>query len=184
LLGLRDPWTGAKVVRAVHAREALFHGPFVTRAPDLLLELELDAGYSYNLMPSTESRAPFRKLEVREHLGRKGRSLAGSHRDRGLYVAAGPSVLPVGRLDPSIPAHIADASATLLARLGVAPPADASGRVLPILSVELPPAARASSVDVRTTSSTHAAASSHAEHDARAGERKVAERLRNLGYIE
>jgi predicted AlkP superfamily phosphohydrolase/phosphomutase len=185
LLALRDPWTGAPVVRAVHAREALFHGPFVERAPDLLLELELDAGYSYNLMPSSESRELFRKLEPHEHLGRKGRSLAGSHRDHGLYVAAGPSVLPVGRLDPSVPAHIADASATLLARLGVAPPIEASGRVLPILNIEPPAAPPTQRDDARTTRSTHAATSSHAaEHDDRAGERKVAERLRNLGYIE
>ena len=69
---------------------------------------------------------PWRKLAPEEHLGRKGRSLPGSHRPRGLYIAAGPSVRPVGE----IRARMADATATVLARLGVAPSHEMSGRVL------------------------------------------------------
>ena len=49
---LRDPWTGFPVVQAVHRREQLYDGPWVSRAPDLVLELHLDGGYSYNLQPS------------------------------------------------------------------------------------------------------------------------------------
>lgn len=190
LLALRDPWTGAPVVSAVHAREAIFSGPYLERAPDLLLELHLDphldanerSSYSYNLMPSAEARRGelFRKLAPSEHLGRKGRSLPGSHRSHGLFVAAGPHVLPVGRLDPAMPVHIADASALVLARLGSAPIAGAMGKVLPVLhGIELPrhDAARSSAPDAE-----HAA--TLAGGDGLAGDRRVAERLRNLGYIE
>ena len=40
LLAFRDPETGEPVVRAVHAREEIYEGPFVSEAPDLILGLE------------------------------------------------------------------------------------------------------------------------------------------------
>jgi predicted AlkP superfamily phosphohydrolase/phosphomutase len=170
LFALRDPHTGASVVRAVHAREELFSGPFVERAPDLILELELDAGYSYNLMPSATApdAAAFRILQPHEYLGRKGRSLPGSHRPYGFYLAAGPSVNVRGRIN----AKIADASATLLARMGVAPPTDGSGRVLPLFEA-----------NGRLLGVPH---SPHVTHESEAArdDVRVAARLRSLGYIE
>lgn len=133
MLALRDPWTNAPVVRALHRREALYEGRHVVRAPDVIVELELDdetraAGATYNVMPSADDAEArvMRKLAASELRGRKGRSLAGSHRDRGLYVAVGPGVRAMGELD----ARIADATATLLARMGLTAPEHASGRVL------------------------------------------------------
>jgi predicted AlkP superfamily phosphohydrolase/phosphomutase len=129
LFEIDDPWTSERVVRRVWRREDLFEGPFVARAPDLLLELELDGGYSYNLQPSSSAPpgiGPWRKLAPEEYLGRKGRSLPGSHRSHGLFVAHGPRIAATGEIQ----AHIADATATLLARMGVAIPSDAKGRVL------------------------------------------------------
>ncbi|AKF05060.1 alkaline phosphatase family protein [Sandaracinus amylolyticus] len=126
---LRDPWTGERVITNVWSREELYRGPFVFRAPDLLLELALDRGHSWNLLPSASAppgTGAFRKLAPSEHLGRKGRSLPGSHRARGLFVAAGPRVRAAGEID----ARIADATATLLARLDVRPGAELAGRVL------------------------------------------------------
>ena len=133
LARLVDPWSGAPLVRALHPREALYEGPLVERAPDVIVELELDreareAGATYNLMPSAdddEGRV-LRRLGPSELRGRKGRSLAGSHRDRGLFVACGPSIAAVGEID----ARIADATATLLARMGVRVPEAGAGRVL------------------------------------------------------
>lgn len=121
LLALVDPWTGAKVVRAVTPREGLFRGPHVTRAPDLLLELHLDGGYSYNLLPTggaPPGTGPWRKLDPSEYLGKKGRSLPGSHRPKGVWIARGPRVQAAGQIE----AHIMDASATLLSRMDVALP--------------------------------------------------------------
>jgi hypothetical protein len=185
LLAIRDPWTGAPVIKAVHAREEIFSGPYLERAPDLLLELHLEphagSAYSYNLMPSAEARPGelFRKLAPREHLGRKGRSLAGSHRSHGLFIGAGPSVLPVGRLDPAMPVHIADASAMVVARMGVPQVANALGKVLPVLHA-IEPRFDTPHSDARAD----APAAKLAAGDALGGERRVAERLRNLGYIE
>jgi predicted AlkP superfamily phosphohydrolase/phosphomutase len=132
LLGTRDPWSGEPVFADVTPREELFEGPHLQRAPDLLLDLQLDDGYSYNLMPSSrptrQSRftGPFRKLGDDEKLGKKGRSLPGSHRSHGFMTLAGPSVQPAGQID----AHIADLTATLLSRLGLSVPPSFRGRVL------------------------------------------------------
>jgi predicted AlkP superfamily phosphohydrolase/phosphomutase len=126
---LRDPWSGERVIARVHAREEVFHGPFVDRAPDFVLELALERGYSWNLLPSASAppgTGPFRRLGSEEYVGRKGCSLPGSHRPRGLFVAAGPRVRAIGEID----ARIADATATLLVRLGVRPSFDLAGRVL------------------------------------------------------
>ncbi|HJL02243.1 MAG TPA: alkaline phosphatase family protein [Polyangiaceae bacterium LLY-WYZ-15_(1-7)] len=171
LLALRHPWTGAPVVDTVWRREELFEGPFVERAPDLLLRLHLDGGYSINLMPSGTAppgTGPWRKLAPSEHLGRKGRSLPGSHRERGLFVAAGPRVAPVGEID----ARIADAAATWLARLDVAVPAEAAGRVLWEALRDAGGEARAlPEVEARRA------------HDA-GDEARVEARLRALGYVD
>jgi predicted AlkP superfamily phosphohydrolase/phosphomutase len=126
---LRDPWTNERIITRVYARDELYAGPFVSRAPDFLLELTLDRGYSWNLLPSggaPRGTGPFRRLSHEEHLGRKGRSMPGSHRPRGLYIAAGPRVHAAGEID----ARIADATATLLARMDVRPGAELGGRIL------------------------------------------------------
>lgn len=133
LRALRDPWSGEPVVEALWPREALYEGPFVHRAPDVIVELALDRsaraqGATYNLIPSTEARdrSVFRRMAPHEYRGRKGRSLAGSHRPRGLFIAAGPSVRACGEID----ARVVDVPATVLARMGVrCGPTDA-GRVL------------------------------------------------------
>ena len=168
LKALVDPWNGQPVVDTVWRREELYDGPHLDRAPDLLLRLHLREGYSYNVQPSGGPGPVFERLEASDHLGKKGRSLQGSHRERGLLVTDGPSVAPVGEID----AHIADAAATLLARMGVAVPPEASGRVLwealgetAGASDELP------EVDTRRAP--------------RAGdEREVEKRLRALGYVD
>ncbi len=137
LAALRDPWSGRPVVKAVHPREELFRGPQLHRAPDLLLELELDAadgadgaGYCYHLGRSADAPSrsgAWRRLEPGELVGRKGGALSGSHRPHGLLLAAGPRVKPAGRLE----AGIADATVLLLARMGIAPPPELCGRIPP-----------------------------------------------------
>lgn len=169
LLALRDPWTKRPVVDKVLPREALFRGPHLERAPDLLLELRLDRGYSYNLMPSTSSPGSeiFERLSEEAYLGKKGRSLPGSHRPRGLFIAAGPRVAARGQIEASI----ADASASVLVRMGVAPPAEAAGSV---------PANVLREASGELTALPERAAQSLPSGDARALER----RLRALGYID
>ncbi len=40
LLQVRDPWSNKPMVRRVHLREEIYRGPFLDRAPDLILEPE------------------------------------------------------------------------------------------------------------------------------------------------
>lgn len=177
LYALRDPHTGRAIVNRVYAREELFHGPLLSRAPDLLLELALPNGYSYNLMPSTHATSAFRRLDQSEYLGRKGRSLPGSHRDRGLFIAAGPRVLAAGEID----ANITDVAATLLARTNIDVRdllANMDGRPLThILSPSPSPSTSPASVPQPT-----AAAPIHTTTPSQRA--RVEERLRKLGYIE
>jgi predicted AlkP superfamily phosphohydrolase/phosphomutase len=167
LLGLRDPATGRALVAKVHTREELFEGPFAERAPDLLLELSLVRGYSLNLLPSTPGSAAFTsRLTPDQYLGKKGRSLPGSHRPRGLLIAAGPRVQGRGQID----VDIEDSSALVLARLGASPPPGARGRVPPGV---LTPAAAARALPdaARVRSATGNVAALEA-------------RLRALGYVD
>lgn len=170
LRALIDPWSKKPVIQAVHRREQLFSGPHIYRAPDLLLDICLDGGYSYNLMPSSSApvgTGAWRKLDTREYLDRKGRSLSGSHRPYGLFVAAGPRVPALGE----IKASILDASAITIARTGEKLPAHLEGQLQSF---------------VTTTSSSYKKAqppqntSSHTKHD----EARVENRLRALGYID
>lgn len=173
LLDLRDPWTARPVVKALWPREALYEGPHLDRAPDVVLELELDAGTTYNLMPSTDdpARRVFRRLGEDELRGRKGRSLPGSHRDRGTWILAGPTVPPVGELD----LRMADATATLVARLGLRPGPELVGRVLDEVrpALELAEHAVLPSLD-----------RAHSEPIAGDALARTEARLRALGYVE
>ncbi len=132
LLSLRDPFSGRPLIARVLPREELFVGPQLERAPDLLLDLRLDRGYSYNLMPTPHDAggAVVERLQPSEFLGKKGRSLPGSHRPRGLFVAAGPKVGQRGQIEASI----ADAAVSVLSRLEVAPPEASRGRIPHALS--------------------------------------------------
>lgn len=201
LLRLRDPWSQMPVVAAVHRREELFDGPWVERAPDLLLDLHLDCsgavagpGYSYNLMPSAGApvgTGAFRRLAPEEYGGRKGRSLPGSHRPRGLFLAVGPQVAAVGALGEELSPsraptpHIADASATVLARLGVQVPNEFSGRVLWEILAELR-GDRAQSLRGAVTAPppTIGEELHHSAERHRASEQHLERRLRALGYVD
>jgi predicted AlkP superfamily phosphohydrolase/phosphomutase len=172
LLSVRDPWSEKPVFADVIPREALFEGPYLDRAPDLLLELNLDEGYSYNLMPSSspkEANAAFRRLSPTEYLGKKGRSLPGSHRPRGFMALAGPSIQAAARID----ADIADLGATLLHRMGLSVPTSFSGRVLwEALSATSGTSTRPLPDTTQIRRRTHS------------NEGLVESRLRALGYIE
>lgn len=177
LCGLCDPWSGAPVVSRVVRREELFSGDFVARAPDLLLELHLDAGYSYNLMPSgsappaSQCSGPmgsFRRLSPEEYLGRKGRSLQGSHRDRGLFVAHGPRVRVAGQVE----AAMADVTATLLARMGVDAGVEIDGRSIDAI------------LRPRRGAASPLAAAAPMAKPGMGDQGRVARRLRMLGYID
>jgi predicted AlkP superfamily phosphohydrolase/phosphomutase len=128
LLAWCHPLTGERIVRAVHRRDALYAGPRVAEAPDLVLELETEGGYSYVCLPSDErATGSVRTLAPEEYVAGKGGGMNGSHRADGLWALAGPNVVQGRRAEASI----VDVAPTIMHLAGLAVPAWMDGRLLP-----------------------------------------------------
>jgi len=102
----------APVARA-WPRAELFEGPCVERAPDIILELALEDGYSHSCLRSRGGPA-FRRLRPDEYIGGKERGMNGAHRPEGVLFL---SEKPAARS-----AALQDIAPTVLAHLGVAAP--------------------------------------------------------------
>lgn len=169
LLALTDPLTGQRVLAEVHRPEALYHGPYTALAPDLIPEpVRQAADPAHNVMLDGalaggtllfDSSAPY----------------AGNHAPDGILIAWGagarPGVQHAG-------AHIMDLAPTLLAVLGVDIPAGMDGQVL--LDWFRPGAVPAPRYDTTLPDEAAPVAQAFANDD----ESLVADRLRDLGYLE
>lgn len=119
LIDLRDPATGARVVRAVHRREELFCGSQLAAAPDLVVEWD-DFRYmpSEQLDDSTDIFGP----RIREYMDWP---TSGSHRAEGFLLMHGKQVR-AGTLDS--PIALIDLAPTWIAMLGGTVPVTMQGR--------------------------------------------------------
>ena len=117
--------SGRPIVRRVWRREEIYRGPFVERAPDLLLELALMDGYSSSCLRSDGPGPALRRLRPAEYGAGRGRGMNGAHRRDGLFVLAGPGVRAAGELAT---ADIVDVLPTLLALVGMDVPLGLDGR--------------------------------------------------------
>lgn len=106
--------TWAPVARA-WPRAALFNGPEVERAPDIILELALENGYSHSCLRSTPGGDAFRRIRDDEALGGKERGMNGTHRDAG--------ILLLSEVTPATEAGLADIAPTVLSVLDAPGPA-------------------------------------------------------------
>jgi predicted AlkP superfamily phosphohydrolase/phosphomutase len=83
---------GGPVVARARPREEVYEGPFVERAPDVVVELALEAGYAHSLVP-TPWNAPgavsVHTLSGEELAGARGRGMNGTHRPDGVWIASG-----------------------------------------------------------------------------------------------
>jgi predicted AlkP superfamily phosphohydrolase/phosphomutase len=169
LAGWRDP-DGRPVVARVWRREELYQGPYVHRAPDLVLELALVGGYTPSCLRSDGPGPALRRLPPAEHGGGKGWGMNGSHRPDGVLVLAGPGVRP----GPLAGAGIVDVLPTLLALAGMPVPDGLDGRPLRTALQDEP---------VRIAGDPAPPPAAPVPFDA-AGNRDVAARLAGLGYLE
>jgi predicted AlkP superfamily phosphohydrolase/phosphomutase len=165
LEGLRDPETGARIVRCAHRREDIYEGPYVDRAPDIVLDLH--DGYNItNAFFADDYVTP--RDEVR-----------GCHHREGILIASGPDI-EHGKTLSSLPSLV-DVAPTALHYLGSAVPADCDGRVLNELfephSETVTRSIRLESVSKGPFSSTESEI--HEEE----AEAEIEERLRALGYL-
>lgn len=101
---------GAAVVARARRREEVYTGPFVERAPDVVVELALDAGYGLSLVPTPwheDGVGSVRTLDGDALAGGRGRGLNGTHRPQGMLLAVGPgreALADVARLSDLAPA--------------------------------------------------------------------------------
>jgi predicted AlkP superfamily phosphohydrolase/phosphomutase len=130
LLDWRDPLHGGAVVRRVWQRDELYSGPYVSFAPDLVMELAAPGGYSYVGLPSYgEPGGAIAAMRPTELGGGKLAGMSGSHRSDGLFVVTGDAV----RTGAVAGAQIADMAPSVLSLCGVTPPADWDGRTLDVV---------------------------------------------------
>jgi len=129
LMTWRDPLDGVPMLNRVYRREEIYRGPYVSLAPDLLLEFCLRDGYSVSCLRSTSPRGErsVRAINADERVGGKEAGMNGAHRREGALLAAGPRIAP-GAL-PSR-AWIGDVAPTTIALLNRTPPPWMEGRDL------------------------------------------------------
>lgn len=118
---------GQNPISDVWHRDDLFEGHHVHRSPELILELNLENGYTYTLLPSirVEKGTTWRTLESSEWQGGKGLGMNGSHRQYGVLLLTGNNIHPI-----QTDAEMADIAPTLLAALGEQIPSYMEGSVL------------------------------------------------------
>jgi len=173
LLSVRDPETGAQIVRAVHRASDQYRGPYVHLAPDLLIETT-DDYFVRNNLDHHEGRITYPAGRYR------GRSLAhtGRHTADGILVACGG---PFGQGENLTGAHIMDVAPTVLHLSGLPVPADMDGK--PLLGWLDPAYQQAHPVEwaaPRMSGSAERDESAYSQEEAVA----VEDRLRSLGYID
>ena len=161
LLGLRDP-EGKPLIARVQRREAVYHGPYVDQAPDLLVwpaderDVFTDGLLRGDRLFRTEIDHP-----------------RGWHRPAGILIAAGQGIRPGASCD-STPSLL-DMAPTVFALLGLTPPSEFEGRVLSELLVN-------DATDASAVVTLDAMPVAQGELST-ADEAALSERLRGLGYL-
>lgn len=141
-------------------REALYSGPHVERAPDIILELALEDGYSHSYLRSHGPES-FRRITPDEYVGGKERGMTGNHRPTGILMLSEPVV--------SGGASLLDVAPTVLAAMEVAgPPMEGT----PLLG------------EYEECGALAGVAATAPARYSDADESELARRLRNLGYFE
>jgi predicted AlkP superfamily phosphohydrolase/phosphomutase len=174
LLNLTDPSTGRRLIRAVHWREDLYHGPYVERAADLLIEWEDDEVVRDALCYRTEGDLVIVQAPKRSS---SGQQWIGSHRPQGIFIAWGPHIK---RGATVANACLYDIAPTILYLQNHLIPEDMDGRVLTDIFIE--EHVQRNPVKLGTPASTEPETNVPALDTE--DERIIEERLRGLGYIE
>lgn len=166
LAALRDPETGAPMVKKAHRREEVYHGAQLDNAPDVIIEW---TNYGYWGRGYYGSQQPL--FERQRQFDFSAQPLTGSHRPDGILILHGPharsGVQTTG-------ARLIDLAPTIFQLLGHTPPAEMDGRVLSEMLRGVEPAGGAPAES----------ASAPTPFDFTPEEAKlISEHLRALGYL-
>jgi len=176
LMALRDPTTGEKVATRVYRREELFKGPLISKAPDLIAHWS-DAGY-HSVQRFGKKEDSVFSNDLRFHL--TNLAFSGCHRLDGIFAVKGEGIQKGNEIKG---AKIIDLAPTILHCLGLPIPSDMDGVPLKQSFTESYLDHNPIRYEETSPSETHTEQVkghiySHEES------RKVAARLRSLGYIE
>lgn len=172
LLDLTDAATGRRVIREVHRREDLYHGPYLQKAADLFIE------WDYKVVQETlVYRVGEKTIVIEGPSGPDHYKWPGNHSPMGILVAYGPHIKQGASIAD---ASIYDVAPTILHLQDHPVPRDMDGKVLTDVFVEeqlrLKPVQYADlSTDVAQATESELDTSDYL---------KIEERLRGLGYLE
>jgi predicted AlkP superfamily phosphohydrolase/phosphomutase len=173
LLKITDSATGRSAIRAVHKREDLYHGEFLEKAPDLVLEWDYEV-FSQGLVYQDGEHS----IVVKPEKGnQRGNHWSGNHRPLGIFIACGKHIKQGATLTG---ANIYDIAPTLLYLQDVAISRDSDGKVLTEIFADERLTAQPLRWREEASLSTQPPAKPINEEEAR----QIEERLRGLGYIE
>ena len=175
IMELKDPETGDCVVKKVYRREEIYSGPYLSKAADLIVHWN-DSGYhSVQRFGSREDSVFDERLNF--HL--TNIRFTGNHRIDGIFAIKGKGVK---RNALTRDAKIIDIAPTVLYVMGLPVPMDMDGRVLE--EAFLPKYLRENPVQVEKGSEEREGTSAVLEVYSKEESEKIAERLKNLGYMD
>ena len=175
LFELRDPVTGKRVVKRVYRREEIYHGPFLSKAPDLVVHWSDDGYHSVQRFGKKEDSIFSKDL----HYHLTNIRYTGYHRLEGIFAIKGEGIRPDTEIKGS---KIIDIAPTVLYLLGLPVPEDMDGRVLK--DVFLPEYLQQNPIKSEKLPGEDEITGSTPEVYDKEESKKIAERLKNLGYID
>lgn len=178
-LAMHDARTGDRAVRAVPRREEVYNGPYLDRAPDLVVHWERDLPASALALGDTMvSDLPGIRVKLTDgvNVGTGPRGGSGMHGQYGILFAKGPHIRT--GVDIGV-AEIVDIAPTLLHLVGLPVPDYMDGRVVEEIFEE----EFLSENPVRTTEHVLESLDAPAPYSA-ADKEIIGDRLRGMGYIE
>jgi len=161
----RDPRTGRKLIGQVLRREEVYVGPYLDRAPDLILRPKEPSDIFFGL-------ADFGHRQTVSTVYR----YSGMHRDYGMLVMNGPGVRQGAEIEG---AAIQDIAPTVMHTMGVPVPDDMDGHVLADAFADGYLEAFPLKVAESLASGQAMGGTDYTEE----GEKEILERLRGLGYL-
>jgi predicted AlkP superfamily phosphohydrolase/phosphomutase len=165
----RDPRTGRQLIGEVVRREEVYSGPFLDRAPDLILRPREPSDIFFGL-------ADFGHRNTVDTVYR----YSGMHRDYGMLIMNGPGIRQGSEIDG---AAIHDIAPTVLHTMGVVVPADMDGKMLEDAFSDGYMDHFPLKVEAETSAPTHLGSGDGEGGYTEEGEKEILERLEGLGYL-
>ncbi|HSJ54744.1 MAG TPA: alkaline phosphatase family protein, partial [Anaerolineae bacterium] len=164
-LGFRDPHTGRQLIGEVLRREEVYNGPYLDRAPDLILRPKEPSDIFFGL-------ADFGHRDTVSTVYR----YSGMHRDYGMLILNGPGVRRGSSVEGAV---IHDVAPTILHTMDLPVPADMDGQVLQ----DAFEGEYTAAFPVRHTEPGEGTGDQDTIDYTEEGEKEIMQRLEGLGYL-